>query len=110
MEKLQNSIPAKEIELENKVKEIAESWVKEFNLEGQKRLAKQGENIDLNALKNEVEERIEDNLINLIDKTLSNKEQYQNIKSNLKELGIRDSSSRIYEVLKEMIIDDKKFF
>ena len=51
-----------------------------------------------------------DNLINLIDKTLSNKEQYNNIKNNLKELGIKDSSSRIYEVLKEMIIDDKKFF
>lgn len=51
-----------------------------------------------------------DNLINLIDKTLSNKEQYNTIKNNLKELGIKDSSSRIYEVLKEMIIDDKKFF
>lgn len=58
VEELQNSIPAKEIELENKVKEIAESWVKEFELEGQKRLAKQGKNLDLNALKNEVEERI----------------------------------------------------
>ena len=51
-----------------------------------------------------------DNLINLIDKTLSNKEHYNTIKNNLKELGIKDSSSRIYEVLKEMIIDDKKFF
>ena len=51
-----------------------------------------------------------DNLINLIDKTLSNKEQCNNIKNNLKKLGIKDSSSRIYEVLKEMIIDDKKFF
>lgn len=51
-----------------------------------------------------------DNLINLIDKTLSNKEEYENIKSNLKKLGIKDSSSRIYEILKEMIIDDKKFF
>lgn len=51
-----------------------------------------------------------DNLINLIDKTLSNKEQYNNIKNNLKQLGIKDSSSRIYEVLKEMIINDKKFF
>ena len=30
-----------------------------------------------------------------------------NIKNNLKKLGIKDSSSRIYEVLKEMIIDDK---
>ena len=30
--------------------------------------------------------------------------------NDLKELGIKDSSSRIYEVLKEMIINDKKFF
>lgn len=51
-----------------------------------------------------------DNLINMIDKTLSDKEQYNQIKNNLKKLGITDSSSRIYEVLKEMIIDDKKFF
>lgn len=51
-----------------------------------------------------------DNLINLIDKTLTNKEQYNTIKNNLKELGIKDSSSKIYEILKEMIIDDKKFF
>ena len=52
----------------------------------------------------------EENLINLIDKTLADKEKYNNIKNNLKDLGIKDSSSRIYEVLKEMIIDDKKFF
>jgi len=52
----------------------------------------------------------EEKLINLIDQTLSNKEQYNAIKNNLKELGIKDSSTRIYEVLKEMIIDDKKFF
>ena len=51
-----------------------------------------------------------ENLINLIDKTLSDKEQYNTMKNNLKELGIKDSSSRIYEVLKEMIINDKKFF
>jgi len=51
-----------------------------------------------------------DNLINLIDKTLSDKEQYDKMKNNLKKLGIKDSSSRIYEILKEMIIDDKKFF
>ena len=51
-----------------------------------------------------------DNLINLIDKTLSDKDKYNKIKNNLKELGIKDSSTRIYEVLKEMIIDDKKFF
>ena len=51
-----------------------------------------------------------ENLINLIDQTLSNKKEYETIKNNLKELGIKDSSSRIYEILKEMIIDDKKFF
>ena len=51
-----------------------------------------------------------ENLINLIDKTLSDKENYNKIKNNLKELGIKDSGERIYEVLKEMIMDDKKFF
>ena len=50
------------------------------------------------------------NLINLIDKTLNNKEEYNKLKSNLKELGIKDSGTRIYEVLKDMIMDDKKFF
>lgn len=52
----------------------------------------------------------EDSLINLIDSILLNKDKYNNIKNNLKNLGISDSSTRIYEVLKEMIIDDKKFF
>ncbi len=51
-----------------------------------------------------------ENLINLIDKTLSNKEEYNNMKNNLKKLGIKDSGERIYETLKEMIMDDKKFF
>lgn len=50
------------------------------------------------------------NLINLIDKTLNDKEEYNKLKSNLKELGIKDSGTRIYEVLKEMIMDDKRFF
>ncbi len=51
-----------------------------------------------------------DNLINLIDNTLNNKETYNNIKNNLKKLGIKDSGERIYEVLKGMMMDDKKFF
>ena len=51
-----------------------------------------------------------ENLIDMIDKTLTNKEEYNKIKSNLKELGIKDSAERIYEVLKGMIMDDKKFF
>ena len=51
-----------------------------------------------------------ENLIELIDNTLNNKNEYNNIKNNLKELGIKDSGERIYEVLKGMIMDDKKFF
>lgn len=51
-----------------------------------------------------------ENLITMIDDILSNNDKYNQIKNNLKELGITDSSTRIYETLKEMIIDDKKFF
>ena len=62
------------------------------------------------ALILEEKDLTKDNLINLIDKTLSNKESYNNIKNNLKSLGIKDSGERIYELLKGMILDDKKFF
>ena len=51
-----------------------------------------------------------DKLIKLIDNTLNDKSIYKTIKDNLKELGIKDSGERIYEVLKGMIMDDKKFF
>lgn len=50
------------------------------------------------------------NLITMIDKILKNDKEYKQIKDNLKELGITDSSSRIYEILKELIMDDKKFY
>ena len=50
------------------------------------------------------------NLIKMIDDTLENKEEYNKIKNNLKKLGIKDSGERIYEVLKGMIMDDKRFF
>ena len=49
-------------------------------------------------------------LISLIDDTLNNKEKYDKIKNNLKKLGITNSAEKIYEVLKGMIMDDKKFF
>lgn len=62
------------------------------------------------ALILEEKDLTKDNLINLIDKTLSNKESYNNIKNNLKSLGIKDSGERIYELLKGMILDDRKFF
>ena len=62
------------------------------------------------ALILEEKELTKDNLVNLIDNILSNKEEYNTIKNNLKELGIDNSAEKIYEVLKGMIMDDKKFF
>ena len=62
------------------------------------------------ALILEEKDLTKDNLINLIDNTLNNKEEYNNIKNNLKELGIENSAEKIYEVLKGMIMNDKKFF
>lgn len=50
------------------------------------------------------------NLITMIDRILKNEKEYDEIKNNLKDLGIKDSSSRIYEVLKDLIMDDKKFY
>lgn len=43
-----------------------------------------------------------DKLINSIDNILNNKEKYDKIKSNLSKIGIKDSSNRIYEVIKEI--------
>jgi len=62
------------------------------------------------ALILEEKDLTKENLIKLIDDTLSDKNGYKKIKDNLKELGIKDSCERIYEVLKGMIMDDKKFF
>ena len=46
----------------------------------------------------------------MIDDTLNDKEKYENIKKNLHELTIFDSSTRIYNILKDLIINDKRFF
>ncbi len=48
--------------------------------------------------------------IKMIDDILDDEEKYNEIKNNLAKIGITDSSSRIYGVLKEMILDDKKFY
>ena len=48
--------------------------------------------------------------IRTIDNILTDEERYNTIKNNLKTMGITDSSSRIYEILKDMIMDDKKFY
>lgn len=67
--------------------------------------------VDQNAaLILEEKDLTKDNLIKMIDDTLNDKNTYKTIKENLKELGIKDSAERIYEVLKGMIMDDKKFF
>ena len=44
-----------------------------------------------------------ENLISLIDNTLKDDKKLKEIKTNLQALGIKDSSTRIYNVLKEMI-------
>ena len=49
-------------------------------------------------------------LITMIDDIFGDKNRYSKVKSNLKDMGIKDSAERIYEVLKGMIMDDKKFF
>ena len=51
-----------------------------------------------------------DNLISMIDSLLEDKVKYKEIKENLKTFGIKDSSTRIYEILKEMIMNDRKFY
>ena len=48
--------------------------------------------------------------IKMIDDVLKNEEQYNKIKENVSKIGILDSSSRIYDVLKDLILDDKKFY
>ena len=62
------------------------------------------------ALIIEEKDLTKESLIDLIDSTLNDKTLYKTMKDNLKELGIKDSGERIYEVLKGMIMDDKKFF
>lgn len=48
--------------------------------------------------------------IRMIDDILEDEKKYNEIKKNVSLLGIKDSSSRIYNILKEMILNDKKFY
>lgn len=48
--------------------------------------------------------------IKMIDDILNDEVKYNKLKNNISKLGINDSSTRIYNVLKEMILDDKKFY
>lgn len=49
-------------------------------------------------------------LIKMIDDILLDEKRYNQVKENLSTLGIKDSGSRIYNILKEMILNDKKFY
>ena len=49
-------------------------------------------------------------LIDLIDSIINDKEKLLDIKNNLRKLGIKDSSTRIYNILKELIMNDRKFY
>lgn len=51
-----------------------------------------------------------DNLLNEIDGLLNNSKEYNEIKSNLKRYGVKDSSTRIYEILKDLMMSDKRFY
>lgn len=48
--------------------------------------------------------------IKMIDDILEDENRYNTIKKNVSSLGIKDSSTRIYNILKEMILNDKKFY
>ena len=50
------------------------------------------------------------NLLNLIDKLFNDEKKYNEIKKNVSSFAIKNSSSLIYENLKEMIMNDKRFF
>lgn len=62
------------------------------------------------ALIIEENEFTKDKLINSIDKILNNEEKYNEMKNNMISVGIKNSSTLIYDNLKEMIMDDKRFF
>ena len=52
----------------------------------------------------------EESLINIIDTTINDKEKLLDIKKNLRKLAVKDSSTRIYNILKELIMNDRKFY
>ena len=62
------------------------------------------------ALILEEKDLTKNNFIRMIDDILEDEDKYNKIKTNIEKIGITDSSSRIYNILKEMILDDKKFY
>ncbi len=62
------------------------------------------------ALMLEEKDLAKNTFIKMVDDVISNEKRYNELKNNISKLGIKDSSSRIYNILKEMILDDKKFY
>ena len=54
--------------------------------------------------------RIRGILLNRKWMLLNDKDKIKDIKDNLKKIGIKDSSTRIYNILKDLIINDRKFY
>lgn len=51
-----------------------------------------------------------DTLVKLIDDTLNDKDKIEDIKKNLKRLSTPNSSTKIYNLLKDLIMNDRKFY
>lgn len=49
-------------------------------------------------------------LIKLIDETLRNEEKINEIKENLRKISVKDSSTKIYNILKDLVLNDRKFY
>lgn len=62
------------------------------------------------ALMVEEKELTKIGFIKMVDDILEDEKRYNEIKENVSKLGIKDSSTRIYNILKEMILNDKKFY
>ena len=50
------------------------------------------------------------NLFKEIDRVLKNSKNYEILKENVRKLAVDNSSDKIYEILKDLILDDKRFF
>jgi len=62
------------------------------------------------ALIIEEEKLNKETLIKEIDRVLSNDKNYETLKKNVSKIGIKNSSDKIYELLKDLILDDKRFY
>lgn len=58
----------------------------------------------------EEEKLSETTLIKMIDDVINDKDKLLQVKKNLKKIAITDSSTRIYQILKELIMDERRFY